>query len=199
MTPDIIQSPSPNFYSRQGHLPSLLVIHCTDGHAHSDLHWLQNPNPPGGVGPVSAHFYIAPDGAVHQLVGEAMAAWHAGRVLDPTARLLKKTLLGQYINPNWYTIGIEVSLKPPAMPTSAQWTSLKKLVKYLVGKHGISLDRDHVVGHREIFIGKLCPAPIDVNKLVAELTSFISTDEKIKSILEQVIILLQEFISKFKK
>lgn len=163
---NIIQSPSTNFYKgRFGHKPELIVVHCTDGFFPSDLTWLRGASNP----PVSSSYYVAPDGATHQLVDDANGAWHAGRVLNPTAKLLKKNTTGVVINPNYYTIGIEVSLRPPAIAGAAQWSSLKELIKELCAKHNIPIDRDHIIGHKEIYSGKTCPGTINVDQLVVEL------------------------------
>lgn len=164
---NIIKSPSPNFYSRQGYKPEFIVVHITDGFFPSDLAWLRNPNPP--TGPVSSHDLIAPDGTLHELVDWQNGAWHAGRVLNPTAKFLKKNWLGNYINPNLYSYGIEVSCKPPAMPTLAQFESLKQRIKDRLALFGLPVNRDRVVGHHEIYSGKTCPAPIDIDKLVIDL------------------------------
>lgn len=166
----IIKSPSPNFYSRQGYKPELIVVHITEGYFPSDLQYLRNPAPIGGVGPVSAHDLIAPDGTIHELVDWQYGAWHAGRVLNPTAKLLKKNWLGSYINPNYYSYGIEVSCMPPAAPTPMQLTALKERLKERLTLFQLPTDRDHVIGHREIFSGKTCPGPINLDQIVIELT-----------------------------
>lgn len=168
---NIVKSPSPNFYSRQGYKPELIVVHITDGYFPSDLEWLRNPSPPPPVGPVSSHDLIAPNGDVHELVDWQNGAWHAGRVLNPTAKFLKKNWLGSYINPNFYSYGIEVSCKPPAVPTPAQFESLKQRIKDRLALFALPVNRDRVVGHHEIFSTKTCPAPIDVDKLVIELVA----------------------------
>ncbi|MCR4307371.1 MAG: N-acetylmuramoyl-L-alanine amidase, partial [Candidatus Berkelbacteria bacterium] len=136
---NIIQSPSKNFYNgRFGHKPELIVVHITDGYFPGDLNWLRGASNP----PVSSSYFIAPDGTAHQLVDDANGAWHAGRILNPTFKLFK----GMNINPNWYTIGIEVSCRPPAVPAVAQMNSLKELIKELCVKHNIPVDRDHIIG-----------------------------------------------------
>lgn len=158
----IIQSPSTNHYNgRNGYKPELIVVHITDGYFPGDLNWLRGASQP----PVSSSYFIAPDGTAHQLVDDANGAWHAGRILNPTFKLFK----GMNINPNWYTIGIEVSCKPPAVPTPAQMIVLKQLIKELCVKHNIPVDRDHVIGHKEIFSAKTCPGPINMDQLVAEM------------------------------
>lgn len=167
---DYIQSPSPNFFSRDGYKPELIVIHCTDGFYPTDLYYLQNPNPIGGNGPVSAHYLTSPTGLVHQLVQENMGAWHAGRVDSPTAKL-KKTIIGTYVNPNKYTIGIENSLRATSTVPDAQYQALKKLIIDIATRNNIPIDRDHIVGHHEIYSQKMCPSPINVDRLVSDLTT----------------------------
>ena len=169
---NIIQTPSKNFYNgRFGHKPELIVIHCTDGFFPSDLQWLTVTSNP----PVSSSYYVAPAGGIHQLVDDANGAWHAGRVLNPTAKLLKKNTAGVVINPNYYSIGIEVSLKPPAFVQPDQWKALKELIVHLATKHNIPIDRDHIIGHKEIYSAKTCPGTINVDRLVLELQTPPST------------------------
>jgi len=160
---NLVRSPSKNFYNgRFGYKPELIVVHCTDGYYPGDLNWLRGASDP----PVSSSYYIAPDGTAHQLVDDANGAWHAGRVLNPSAKLV---VARPNINPNWYSIGIEVSLRGNENIRQLQWDSLKKLVRYLAGKYNIPVDRDHIVGHREIFSAKTCPGLINIDQLVAEL------------------------------
>lgn len=156
----MIQEPSPNFSSRNGYKPELVVLHCTDGNFPYDMQYLQNPNPGSVVGPVSAHFVNAPDGAIYQLVDTANAAWHAGRIFNPTAKLKPG------INPNWYSIGIETSMISTEQPSDAQKRALVGLVKDLCAKYSIPIDREHIVGHHEIYSLKTCPGTINVDEIV---------------------------------
>lgn len=160
-----IQSPSPNFSDRQGYKPEMIMVHCTDGHFPYDMQYLQNPNPQSLVGPVSAHFVVAPDGTIHQLVQLDKMAWHAGRVLNPTAKL-KKDATGAFVNPNYYSIGIETSLVATEQIGVNQLISLKKLVHDLAAQFSIPLDRAHIVGHHEIYQLKTCPGTINVDMLI---------------------------------
>ena len=162
---NIIKSLSPNFYGRQGYKLKLIVVHVTDGYFPSDLAWLRNP-----ASEVSSHDLIAPNGDVHELVDWQNSAWHAGRVLNPTAKL-KKNLWGGYVNPNYYSYGIEVSCKPPAAPTPAQMESLKARIKDRLTLFNLPTDRDHIIGHKEIYSGKTCPDPINIDQLVIEMVT----------------------------
>jgi len=162
---EIIQSPSPNKDSRRGYNPEIIVTHITDGYWPSDKEWLRNPQ-----AQVSSHYIIGnPHGEIHQLVPDDMRAWHAGRVKNPLAPL-KRTRYGAKVNPNQYTLGIEVSVKPPNKMTSAQITSWVWLVKQLSKKWNIPQDRAHNWGHSEIYSAKTCPAPIVMNDLVSLLS-----------------------------
>ena len=161
---NIVKSSSPNFYSRQGYKPEFIVVHITDGYFPSDLEWLLNP-----ASQVSSHDLIAPNGDCHELVDWQNGAWHAGRVLNPTAKLLKKNMWGSIINPNYYSYGIEISCKPPALPTIAQFETLKQRIKDRLALFVLPVNRDRVIGHHEIYSEKTCPAPIDIDKLVIDL------------------------------
>lgn len=82
---------------REGFRPEAIVIHIMEGTLQGTDAWFSNEE--SGV---SAHYAIGKYGESHQYVGESDRAWHAGRIVSPTWRLLKPD-----INPNWYTIGIE--------------------------------------------------------------------------------------------
>lgn len=181
---NFVQSPSPNSYSRNGYEPELCVIHVTEGVFPGDLTWLRSPE-----SQVSSHLLLAPNGDAHQLVPFALAAWHAGRVSQPTAALLKKNDSGAIVNPNYYTIGIEISTgRPAGTMTAAQENRLHEALRYLNGLFPrIALDRDHIIGHREIFSLKTCPAPVNVDQIVAGLHPPLASREDIK---KQIIDLL---------
>lgn len=179
---NIIQSPSKNFGSRGTYKPELIVLHCTDGFYPSDLEWLRGS--PGSK--VSSHYYVAPNGNVHQLVPDEKTSWHAGTLENPTAKLLKKDSLGKIINPNYYTIGIETSLRAPNPPTSYEWNSLKELIRLLSTKWNIPIDKDHIIGHHEIRASKTCPSPIVPASLVDELGDKEEIKRKIKELVDKL-------------
>lgn len=94
---------------------------------------------------VSAHYIVRRDGHIAQMVGEADTAWHAGNY--------------------WYnqrSIGIEIELDPVTNPayTPQQYYATAALTCAISGRHGIPLDRAHIVGHNEIpGTGKIDPGP----------------------------------------
>jgi glycosyltransferase involved in cell wall biosynthesis len=106
------------------------------------------------------------DGRVVQFVDEEDTARHAGRVRDPSARLAQ-----QAGDPNLYTIGIEFEDggDPEGVErTDAQYEAGSALIAAAARRWGIPLDREHVIGHRELFAGKSCPGNLEVERLLSE-------------------------------
>ena len=71
---NIIQTPSPNFNSRENHAIDMLVLHYTgmrSGAAALDRLCQAEAK-------VSAHYLVEEDGRIFQLVAEEHRAWHAG-------------------------------------------------------------------------------------------------------------------------
>ncbi len=143
-----------------------MVVHTTDGALEGALAWLTDRD--SGV---SAHHLVALDGRVFSLVDERDAAHHAGRVRDPTAALVR----ARGGDPNLYTVGIELEdggdplgVERPA----AQYEAAARLVAAAVARWGFPLDREHVVGHREVFAAKDCPGNADLDRIVALARAF---------------------------
>jgi hypothetical protein len=85
---------------------------------------------------VSAHYVTrSSDGLVTQMVPTGDIAWHAG---------------------NWYvnthSIGIENEgyATDPSFFTDALYTSLAKLTRYVADRHGVTVDRLHIIGHDQV-------------------------------------------------
>jgi len=89
---------------------TVVVLHFTLGSYGGAVSWLLNANRPNRS---SAHFVIGrKEGEITQLVKITDIAWHAGAVSNPNDRAKKimlKNLDGTYVNPNQYTIGIELA------------------------------------------------------------------------------------------
>lgn len=141
---------SPNFWSgRKGYKPELIVIHIMDGTLVGTDAWFAN-----SAAQVSAHYGIGKNGEVHQYVKEEDAAWHAGRVDAPSAKLVKSN-----VNPNLYTIGIEHEGKAEDVWTEAMKQSSAGLIREICDRWQIPIDRRHIVGHYEIYSKKQnCPS-----------------------------------------
>jgi N-acetylmuramoyl-L-alanine amidase len=155
--------PTPNSLpGREGRSPAAIVIHTTDGSWDAALAWFARPE--SGV---SAHYVVGLDGRVAQLVDEADTARHAGRVLDPVARVVRES----DADPNTFTIGIEfedAGNPLGAVRPGAQYDAGARLIAEACRRWGIPLDREHVIGHREIYAAKECPGNLDLDRIVAE-------------------------------
>lgn len=69
----VVFSESPNHSSREGAVPKVIVLHSTGGGYAGAVAWLKNPD-----SKVSAHYVVAKDGRITQLVDTSESAWHAG-------------------------------------------------------------------------------------------------------------------------
>jgi len=159
----IDRRPTPHYaHGREGRRPDVVVVHTTAGTYDGTIDWFSRHE--SGV---SAHYLVALDGRVAQFVEETDTARHAGRVLRPTARLVAE----RTDNPNLYTVGVEFedggdptgAARPEAQYDAGAW-----LIAAIAARWEIPLDRDHIVGHGELFAAKDCPGNLDVDRLVAQ-------------------------------
>lgn len=160
----ILNVPSPNFSTgRKIYRPEAIVIHIMEGTLAGTDSWFQNRQ-----SQVSAHYGIGKQGEVHQYVQEANTAWHAGRVNAPTWQFTKRTGNGLFINPNYYTIGIEHEGNENSDWTSEMYNASAAMIIAITTRWNIPIDRQHIVGHHEIYSLKTCPGhKADLNKLIA--------------------------------
>ncbi len=157
--------PSTNYSKgRKGaYPPDTIVIHVTEGNAASVRAWFKNP-----ASSVSAHYMVQKDGLVIQFVREEDTAWANGRVDHPTAALVLERI---GTNPNAWTISIENEGSGQEELTIPQRQSLLFLIRDIQKRHHhITNDREHIVGHHEIYSLKTCPGAISVDRIVRELS-----------------------------
>jgi N-acetylmuramoyl-L-alanine amidase len=144
---------------RNGYRPEAVVIHIMEGTLAGTDAWFNDP-----TSHVSAHYGVGRAGEIHQYVEEANTAYHAGRVKEATWSRIK---LG--VNPNYYTIGIEHEGNADSIWSETQYGASASLLSAICGRWSIPLDRDHVIGHREIYGPKTCPGHrVDLNRLIEE-------------------------------
>lgn len=116
---------SPNFSSRNGVEIKKIVYHYTTSDSVSGvISWLTNPN-----SQVSAHYVIAKDGAITQLVRDGDRAWHAYKH-------------------NADSIGIEVCARQGEKMTKWQEYALMDLSLYLLEEYPTITQ---VTGHRFLY------------------------------------------------
>jgi N-acetyl-anhydromuramyl-L-alanine amidase AmpD len=139
---DAVQRPSLTWVRGQGsyteasrtprsHQIDTIVIHATDGGSLlGNVWWLS-----GGHSHASAHYVIARDGSIVQLVHLSDIAWHAGN-WKVNCRSIGIEHVGETFDPAGFTV--------------AEYRSSARLVAWLVRRYGISVDRKHIIGHSQV-------------------------------------------------
>ena len=145
---------SPNYMSRYGWQPDMIVIHVCEGTFNGSVNWLCNP-----ASGTSSHFVTGKNGELEQLVDLDKASWCNGTSITAGAtydyrRATNRLVRERKTNANYYTISIEnegYSYKDGygELPEK-QYQTLLKLCKELIAKYNIPIDREHIVGHYEI-------------------------------------------------
>jgi N-acetylmuramoyl-L-alanine amidase len=156
--------PSPNFTTgRINYKPIAIVIHIMEGSLSGTDSWFAST-----ISNVSAHYGVGVNGDIHQYVKETDSAWHAGRINAPSWSLIKSGGNGLFVNPNFYTIGIEHEGSDQTDWTDATYQSSSALIADISRRWNIPLDRDHIIGHHQIYSLKTCPGfKVDLNKLIS--------------------------------
>lgn len=168
----IIQKTTPNFSKgRNIFKPELIVIHIMAGTLVGTDDWFSRP-----VSQVSAHYGVGLTGEIHQYVQEQDTAWHTGRVSNPTFVLYKPN-----VNPNLYTIGIEHEGNDLLIAPDIQLQTTANLIKDICTRYNIKIDREHIIGHREVFDKKpSCPSG-DL-RIIDKILSIINPPEPLVTI-----------------
>jgi N-acetylmuramoyl-L-alanine amidase len=121
---------SPNFNARQADL--VILHHTGDDAAEQALRTLSDP-----ARQVSAHYLVARDGVIYQLVDEKARAWHAGR-----ARW------GAVSDVNSASLGIELDNNGDEPFPPAQIAALVELLGDIQRRHGIPAA--NFIGHSDV-------------------------------------------------
>jgi N-acetylmuramoyl-L-alanine amidase len=139
-----------------GFQPEAIVIHIGEGSLRSIDMQFNDPN-----ARVSAHYCVSKAGDIHQYVDEKDTAFHAGTIDQPTWSGLKPGRApGSFINPNFYTIGIEHEGFADDRWPDAQLSTSAALVGEIAQRWKIPLDEDHVIRHHQIRFLKSCPGRV---------------------------------------
>ncbi len=128
--PGALWAPASTSNYRAGRTATIdqVVIHVTQGSYAGSISWFQNP-----AAEVSAHYVIrSSDGQVTQTVREADTAWHAGSTNSRSVGIEHE---GYVDDASWFTESL--------------YRSSAEVVKGIASRHGIPLDRQHVIGHSE--------------------------------------------------
>jgi N-acetyl-anhydromuramyl-L-alanine amidase AmpD len=180
-----------------------VVLHFTLGAYNGAVNWLLNANRPNRS---SAHFVIGrKEGEIVQLVKITDVAWHAGVISNPNdraKRIMRKNLDGSWVNPNQYTIGIELAagydidqdgtVEPNENDiTEWQYQTLAELVKSFANNSdtGFVLDEKNIIIHGDITDYKEKPEVVRSELLKRLFINQIPDKQAIKS---QIVALLNQ-------
>src|SRR5256886_7853349 len=108
----------------------MIVIHDIEGTAGSAIQAFQDP-----ARQASAHYVVADDGSITQMVLEHDIAWHAGN-WDYNTRAIGIEHEGFATGPNWYT--------------STMYEASAHLAASICSRWGVPMDRTHVIGHYQV-------------------------------------------------
>ena len=139
MWPKITTTYSPNFSlpKRSKNQIKFIILHYTGMKKESSaIKKLCNFN-----SKVSAHYFIKDNGQILNLVPDLYKAWHAGKSQWKTYKYINNHSIGIEINNPGHNHGYKKFKKK-------QILSLKKLLKYLIKKYNIKLDK--ILGHSDI-------------------------------------------------
>lgn len=138
---------------RGSYKPEAIVIHIMQGSLAGTGQWFQGANVANGVYS-SSHIGIGKNGQIDDYVSSDDTAYHAGRINNPVWSGMKKTLLGSYVNPNYYTIGIECEGFRGETWTEEQMKSICLKVKEYCEKYKLPITRATIISHNEITADK---------------------------------------------
>lgn len=138
--------PSPNFSSRSGSRPQMVVIHTCEGAYSGCWGWLSNSR--AGA---SAHYVVNSTGSeISQLVREGDRAWHvAADYACSRNGGVMCGLNGQGTN------GVSVGIEHAGFASQSSWPAGQidasaRLVCNITKDWGIARDRFHIVGHGQL-------------------------------------------------
>lgn len=145
---------SPNY--TKGTRPKIgYIIHGTLGNYKEAIEWLcTSPEKRPIMSYSSAHYVIAKDGRITQLVSDSDVSWHAGNISNPTSRA--KTLLpmekGKTLNPNESFIGIELEWFVGDIVTEAQYMAIMSIISKGGLRNPIILCHKEVTDYKVDFV-----------------------------------------------
>lgn len=147
----LLKKYTPNFAAgRKGYKPEIIVLHIMSGSLRGTDVWFSL-----FFTSVSAHYGVGFDGEIHRYVNDEDTAWAQGRVNNPSFKLYKPG-----VNPNLYCLSIEHEGTDLSKAPQSQIEASVALIKALAKQWNIPIDRDHIIGHNQIFSKKpICPAP----------------------------------------
>ena len=139
--------PSSNYtVGRDGNAVTLIVDHWTVVTFEAAIRRFMNP-----ASILSAHYVIAQDGRIVQLVSEDDTAYHAGKY-----------------DVNLRSIGIEHEAGPAMAPTDALYGASARLHAEIATRHNLALQVGTTVLPHHAIVPTECPGTLDLDRIVRQ-------------------------------
>lgn len=172
---------SPNYGSRGGQVPDVIVLHVSEGYYESGIEWLCSEK-----SQASTHFFVAKDGRCAKLVDLNKSAWGNATTYKVATdkryykKSKKKLVNSRPMSANRYTISIEFEgfYKDGGKLTEEQHKTavallirIRKRIKKLYN-FDIPMDREHVCSHSELTPQwkPFCGKNIDIDRLLLDVS-----------------------------
>jgi N-acetyl-anhydromuramyl-L-alanine amidase AmpD len=175
---------SPNFGSRGGQIPDVIVLHISEGYYDSGVEWLCNP-----ISQASTHFFVAKDGRCAKMVNLNKSAWgNATTYMNKNDKRYyknskKKLVNSRPMSANRYTISIEFEgfYREGGRLTEEQHRVAVQLILRIrkrvkkVYDYEIPLDREHICSHSELtpLWKPNCGRNIDIDRILLDANNML--------------------------
>jgi len=148
--------PSSNYtVGRDGNAVTLIVDHWTVVTFEAAIRRFMNP-----ASILSAHYVIAQDGRIVQLVSEDDTAYHAGKY-----------------DVNLRSIGIEHEAGPAMAPTDALYGASARLHAEIATRHNLALQVGTTVLPHHAIVPTECPGTLDLDRIVSQAEEALKEDD----------------------
>jgi len=129
--------------------PAYIVCHIQEGSTVGSLeHFVHGHYADGSPVQASCTVTIQKDGSILRVIPEGDGPWTNGAVRKPTAR--GRAMIARGGNPNVWTLSGEMEGHHNRAITEAQLRSAEWWIRDAARRHGIPLDRDHILRHADI-------------------------------------------------
>lgn len=137
------------FRGRAGRSPAFIFCHIQEGSTIGSMeHFVHGHYADGSKVQASCTVTIQKDGSILSVIPEHDGPWTNGAVRKPTAR--GRAVVARGGNPNIWSLTLEMEGHHNRAITEAQMRSAEWWIRDAARRHGIPLDRDHILRHADV-------------------------------------------------
>lgn len=136
-------------HGRMQGAPAFIVCHIQEGSTVGSLeHFVHGHYADGSKVQASCTVTIQRDGSILRVIPERDGPWTNGAIRKPTAR--GRAMIARGGNPNIWTLSIEMEGHHNRAITEVQLRAAEWWIRDAARRHGIPLDRDHILRHADV-------------------------------------------------